>query len=93
MKIIKINDQDYELIKDYKEGFNEEDFNTKITDYFYPYDYIVGDISYGKLRLKGFYDDSNKEAKELNNIKNLDKYIADFCAPCCKYYILKKCIK
>ena len=55
MKMI-INNTEYELINNYKDAFNEEEFLSKCTDYFYDYDYIVGDIAYGKLRLKGFYD-------------------------------------
>ncbi|MDD4644202.1 MAG: DUF1027 domain-containing protein, partial [Bacilli bacterium] len=67
--IIKIQDKAYQIIEDYKNGFNEDEFNSKLTDYFYDYDYIVGDWAYGKLRLKGFYDSTNKKVKDLNNYK------------------------
>ena len=90
MKEIQINNHSYQLIKNYKDGYNEEDFFNKCTDYFYDYDYIVGDIAYGKLRLKGFYDAKNKKAKPLNNYNNLEKYLSDNCAKDCKYFILKK---
>ena len=59
-KKVIVNDIEYILIKNYRDAFNEEEFKLKCTDYFYDYDYIVGDIAYGKLRLKGFYDSSNK---------------------------------
>ena len=51
---MKINNNIYEVIKNYREAFNEEEFLSKFTDYFYDYDYIVGDIAYNTLRLKGF---------------------------------------
>lgn len=89
-KIIVINDQKYELIKNYKEGFHEEEFLSKCTDYFYDYDYIVGDIAYGKLRLKGFYRADNKKVKELNNFDYIDTYLKEQCAPDCRYFILEK---
>jgi len=89
--IIEIENRKYELIKNYKEGFDKEEFISKYTDYFYDYDYIVGDIAYGKLRLKGFYDDKNKKVNKINNFKNLDIYLKNNCANDCKYYILKKC--
>ena len=54
--MVNINNTNYELIKNYKDAYNEEEFLSKFTDYFYDYDYVVGDIAYGKLRLKGFYD-------------------------------------
>ena len=34
-KEIIVNDKKYELIKNYKDAYNEEDFLSKCTDYFY----------------------------------------------------------
>lgn len=89
MKYTFDNNQ-YELIKNYKDGFSEEEVREKYTDYFYNYDYIVGDIAYGKLRLKGFYDEKNKKVNKINNYKNLDTYLKSNCATDCKYFVLKK---
>ena len=88
---IEVNNNNYELIKNYKEAFDKEEFLSKCTDYFYDYDYIVGDIAYGKLRLKGFYDEKSKKVKKINNFKNIDNYLKNYCANDCKYYIIKKC--
>ena len=55
--IVEVENQKYEIIKNYKDAFDKEEFVTKYTDYFINYDYIAGDIAYGKLRLKGFYDE------------------------------------
>lgn len=90
MNTIEINNNKYELIKNYKDAFNEEEFLSKCTDYFYDYDYIVGDIAYGKLRLKGFYDEKSKKVKKINNFKNIDNYIKNYCANDCKYFIVKR---
>lgn len=90
MKSIEVNENKYELIKDYREGFDKDEFVNKCTDYYYDYDYIVGDWAYGKLRLKGFYDDNNKKAKPINKYSLLDKYIAENCAYGCKYFVVKK---
>lgn len=90
MKTIEVENNKYELIKNYKDAFDLEEFTSHYTDYFYDYDYIVGDIAYGKLRLKGFYDEKNKKVKELNNFKNIDKYLEVNCAVDCKHFILKK---
>lgn len=87
---IEVNDCEYELIKNYREAFEEGEFLEKCTDYFKDYDYIVGDIAYGKLRLKGFYDSSNKKVKKLNNYDNLDEYLKNNCAVDCRYYVLKR---
>lgn len=90
IKQIIANNQEYELIKNYKEAFNEEEFQSKCTDYFMDYDYIVGDIAYGKLRLKGFYDPKNKKVKSCNNYKDVDDYLKNNCAVDCKHFIVKK---
>ena len=90
MKKINIENMEYELIVNYKDAFDSDDFISKCTEYFYDYDYIVGDIAYGKLRLKGFYDSKNKKAKKINNYNFLEKYLKENCAVDCKYFILKK---
>ena len=87
---IEVNKQKYELIKNYKEAFDKEEFLSKCTDYFYDYDYIVGDIAYGKLRLKGFYDSKNKKANTINNYKNIEEYLKNNCAVDCRHFIVKK---
>jgi len=90
MKTIEVEKNKYELIKDYKEGFELEDFTSHYTDFFEDYDYLVGDIAYSKLRLKGFYDSGNKKAKKINDFKYLDKYLEENCAVDCRYFVLKK---
>lgn len=92
MKVYKINENNYEIIKNYKDGFDYEEIKNKCseTDYFDNYDYIVGDWSYGKLRLKGFCDKQNKLYKDINDINNLDNYINNLCSYECKYFVIKK---
>lgn len=90
MKTVELNNTEYEIIKDYRDAFDEEKFLEKCTDYYYDYDYVVGDIAYDKLRLKGFYDKDNKKVNKINNYSNLDKYLKDNCAVDCKYFVAKK---
>lgn len=93
MKNIILNNVKYELIKNVRDGYDSEEVELKATDYFVSFDYIVGDWAYGKLRLKGFNDKTNKNFKEINNIKNLEKYLKDNCAYNCRYFILKKYVQ
>lgn len=81
---------EYELIKNYREAFNEEEFKSKCTEFFANYDYIVGDIAYGKLRLKGFYDKDNKKVKKINNYNDLEEYLKNNCAVDCRHFIVKR---
>ena len=90
MKKYKFNEIEYELTENYKDGFDKEIVQDLMTDYFNNYDYIVGDWSYGKLRLKGFCDKENKINNKINNIKILEQYLKENCAYDCKYFVLKK---
>ena len=74
--IIEVDNNKYKLIKNYRDGFDKETFLNRYTPYYKDYDYIVGDIAYSKLRLKGFNKKDNKEN----------------CAYECKYFILEKII-
>ena len=90
MKKIEINNSEYELIKDNGNCFNYEELLDKVTDYFFEYDYIFADYAYDKIRLKGFYDKTNKNVSDVNNIELLDEYILNYCAYGAKYFLLKK---
>ena len=90
MTTIKINDIEYEVVRNDNKCINEEELSVKITDYFDDFDYIVGDWAYGKLRLRGFYDSSNKNCKKLNDISNLEAYIENNCAYGCRWFQIKK---
>ena len=89
MKTYELNGK-YEIEKNYKDGFDYDSIKEIWTEYFDDYDYILGDWSYGKLRLKGFCDKKNKKYKKINDINNIDDYIKKHCAYDCKYFILKK---
>lgn len=60
MKTVEINGIKYEIIRNDNDCLNKEELEEKITEYFDDFDYIFGDFSYEKVRLKG-YNDSNKK--------------------------------
>ena len=88
--IIEVENNKYKLIKDYRDGFDKDMFLEKYTSFFSNYDYIVGDIAYSKLRLKGFNKKNNKLFNKLNDYNNLDKYLKENCAYNCRYFVLEK---
>ena len=89
MKIIMDNNE-YELIEDNGDCFNEMDVKEKYTDYFYDFDYILGDYAYNKLRLKGFCDKGSARYNKINDIKTKKDYVEKLCAYKCRYFVLKK---
>lgn len=89
-KTIKLDNYEWRLIEEYKNGYDEGALKEKYTDYFEPYDYIIGDWSYGKLRLKGFCNKINKICNRSNDIKFKDEYIKNLCSYECQYFIVEK---
>lgn len=87
---IEVNGFKYEVIKNVGDSFNLEEFTYLYTEYFQAYDYIFGDYSYDKLRLKGFCDKKNKIFNDINNIEGLDSYIDEYCSYKANYFLLKK---
>lgn len=89
-KKVKLGDCEYELIKNHKNGFDISLVEEKYTDYFASFDYVFGDFSYDKVRLKGFYDKNSAQVSEINNIEKLESYIKNYCAYDCRHFLLKK---
>ena len=87
---IEVNGFQYEVLKNVGECFQLEEFTYLYTEYFQEYDYILGDYSYDKLRLKGCCDKDNKIFNDINNIDVLDSYINEYCSYKANYFLLKK---
>ncbi len=88
--MVTINDKNYDILENVKDALDMTIIKDKITDYYDEFDYIVGDWSYGKLRLKGFNDKDNKNFNNINDSSLIKSYIEDYCAYGCKYFILKR---
>ena len=80
----------YTILENKNDCLNIEELKNLFTDYFYDYDYILGDYAYNKLRLKGFCDKKNKKFNNINDINTKDKYLKDLCAYECNYFLIKK---
>lgn len=93
METILLEEQKYKIHDNYKDGFDLEILKERFTEYFLPFDYVLGDWSYGKVRLKGFYDSQNKKCSEINNVKDYKTYLEKHCANDCRYFIIKKVIE
>lgn len=77
----------YKLDSNYRDAFQLEAFESKyIEECFDRYTYIVGDISSGILRLKGF--DTNPQSKNYYGF--IEDYLTFSCALGCPYYVLKR---
>jgi len=85
--VIKTKKGMYQIQTNYRDAFNEDEFVDKyIEECMDKYLFIVGDISSGILRLKGF--DNNPTSKSYHGF--IDDYLETSCAFGCPYYILKR---
>ncbi len=81
---------EYKLIENHKDAFDLEMMENRYTDYLLKYDYIVGDISYEKLRLRGFYDDHRRGVPIDMKISNLEDYLVEYCSFGCQYFVFER---
>jgi len=88
--MIAINDIQYEIVEEQRDGFNEEVFRTRYSEILNKYDYIVGDWGYNQLRLRGFFEDTNQKATYDTKITTLSEYLYEYCNFGCAYFVLKK---
>ncbi len=90
ISLVTINNYEYEIQIDYRDGFNEEALDARFSDVLSKYDYILGDWGYGQLRLKGFYEDRNSKATYETKISTLQDYLYEYCNFGCAYFVLRK---
>ena len=87
--MIKIGQQYFEIIEEYRSCFDEELFASRYSDILDKYDFIVGDFGYDQLRLKGFYKDTNKKAEISKRFSSIQDYILEYCNFGCPYFVLR----
>ena len=90
MEMIIINNHKYEIMNEFRDGYDEEAFRARFSDILTKYDYILGDWGYGQLRLKGFFSDRNQKASFDTKISTISEYLYEYCNFGCAYFVLKK---
>ncbi|KUP05297.1 hypothetical protein Q73_12145 [Bacillus coahuilensis m2-6] len=88
--MIEIGRLKYEIVKEFRDGFNEDALKERYSDILGKYDYIVGDWGYGQLRLKGFYEDQNQKSTFDTKISTVNDYLLEYCNFGCAYFVIKK---
>jgi len=83
-----VNGHPYELVKEYRNGFDAEKFAERFSSVLSKYDYIVGDWGYDQLRLKGFYDSDNPLFEPDQSVETIEDYLFEYCNFGCAYFII-----
>lgn len=88
--MITIDHMNFELMENYRDAFDEEQFMGKYSEVLNKYDYIVGDIGYEKLRLAGFFRDNKKQVERDKKYSAIEDYLSEYCNFGCAYFVLRK---
>lgn len=84
---LTINDHLYELIMDHKNAFNHHEVSDRFSSYYFRFDYLLGDLGFEQLRLRGFYDNDRNVQSELK-IEALQDFLLEKANPGCAYFVL-----
>ena len=88
--MIVLENAKYEVVKDFRDGYQEGPLKERYSEVLSKYDYILGDWGYGQLRLKGFFEDRNAKATYETKISTVEDYLYEYCNFGCAHFILKK---
>lgn len=88
--IINVNQHYFHIIENHKDAFNQEMFEGRYSEILDRYPYIVGDIGFEQLRLKGFFDDKKKGADISKRFSSIQDYLLEYCNFGCAYFVLKR---
>ncbi|MGX7244225.1 YutD family protein [Enterococcus quebecensis] len=87
---VTIGERQYLLVKNHREAFDAERLGERFSDVLSRYDYIVGDWGYDQLRLKGFFNESNRKASPEQRIDTLEDYLYEYCNFGCAYFVIER---
>lgn len=91
--MIELNGKHYELMEDFREGYQEEVIKERFADILGKYDFIVGDWGYEQLRMRGFYHDRNSKVPIDSKISSVHDYLLEYCNFGCAYFVLRRVTK
>ncbi|GAB6092355.1 YutD family protein [Furfurilactobacillus curtus] len=83
-----INGHPYELVYDFHQAFDVHQFADRYSTVLSKYDFIVGDIGFEQLRLKGFYAADAPQVPVSQTITALNDYLYEYCNFGCAYFVL-----
>jgi len=86
---IEVNKHPFEIVFEYRDGFDLDKFVERFSPVLNKYDYIVGDWGFEQLRLKGFFKDETKDVQRSQTIGSVQDYLYEYCNFGCAYFILK----
>lgn len=85
-----IDDCAYRVVTNYRDAFNVELLGERYSDVLNRYEYIVGDMGFEQLRLRGFFSDDHQNMPAEQRIGSLEDYLYEYCNFGCPYFVLER---
>lgn len=86
---VLINGHQYELVQEYRDGFDAAKLADRFSNVLTKYDYIVGDWGHTQLRLRGFYAPDNQLYEPAKGMELIPQYLQEECNFGCAFFILQ----
>lgn len=87
---LSIEGADFDIVENHKDALDIDLVKERYSDIFEKFDYIVGDIGYDKLRLRGLYEDDTRGVPLDMRISTLEDYLIEYCNFDSPYFVLKR---
>lgn len=84
-----LNGHEYQLLVNYRDGFNGDEFAKRFSNILSKYDYIVGDWGYDQLRLRGFFDPESPLFRPERGKERIEDYLYEDCNFGCPYFVVQ----
>ncbi|MBV7392303.1 MULTISPECIES: YutD family protein [Enterococcus] len=89
-KNLLVGERQYQLVKNYRDGFDADMLGERFSDVLSRYDYVVGDWGYEKLRLKGFFRSDDRKSNPEQRIDTLEDYLYEYCNFGCAFFVIER---
>ncbi len=86
---IVINKHKFRILENYRDAVKISLLEQKYDPYLEKYDFLVGDLSSEKLRLKGFYQSNSPKISIDKKFDSLEDYLLEFVNPGAPYFVLE----
>ncbi|QIL46321.1 YutD family protein [Vagococcus coleopterorum] len=80
----------YRIVSNYREAFDVNLLGERYSDVLNRYEYIVGDMGFEQLRLRGFFSDDHQNMPAEQRISSLEDYLYEYCNFGCPYFVIER---
>lgn len=85
-----IDGQRFKILENKNQALDLDQLNQRYSQLFEKFDFIVGDLGFDQLRLRGFYYSDTAGVPLDMRISTLEDYLNEYCNFGCDYFVLER---